>query len=197
MARGPPGAGAGLIERVTVKGTAKEKPAEGGDAEIASSVRKRFGLADTASKSEVLLRLSLVDVDGERRRDAETRLAALTDADTDRQAKTLVDKHVQANRINPRDQEQYAAALVFAKEDPARFEQIMGATKPLVPAGRTTAPDQAVGQRGTIVAKASREFDDNIQIQKLTDKQSHVSLALRDAGLSKLSTEESERLIAG
>ena len=122
----------------------------------------------------------------------------MTHADTDRQAKELVEKHVQANRINPRDEEQYAAALVLAKEDPQRFEQIMGVTKPLVPAGRTTAPpDQATGQRGTIIAKASREFDDSPELHKLTNRGDHVNMALRDSGMSKLTSEEDGRLIAG
>jgi len=44
--------------------------------------------------------------------------------------------------------------------------------------------------RDTVILKASREFDDNKELTKLTTRADHVNLALRDAGFGKLTSEE-------
>lgn len=175
-------------------GKATDSKATGDAKAIASSVRTRLGLEPGASQNEVALALSLA-IDSAGKGDASaSELSAMKAADKARHAETLCAKYVASNRLNKNDTEQYAAAMALAREDPDRFEKVMGATKPLVQPGRTTAPAAASTQRGTMIANAAREFDDNPELAKLCNRVDHVQTALRGGNMAKMSDVEAKSL---
>ena len=161
--------------------------------------RQRLGLAVGASKSEVLLSLSLVGAarDGDGR--AVTELAAMKDADADRVARDLVEKQIVANKINRRDDGQYQAALSLARENPQRFSQIMGATNPFIAPGRTTPPAATTTRRDQLILSTARDYDaeENATLRKLTERREYVDLALREAKLKTLTNDEVDELLVG
>ncbi len=180
-----------------IKGKKKEEPAKAEDTEIAASLRQRLGLAVTASKSEVLLSLSLVGAARTGDSPAQAELAAMKDADAGRVAKELVEKQIVANKINRRDDGQYQAALSLARENPQRFEQIMGATNPFIAPGRTTPPAATTTRRDQLILSTARDYDaeENATLRKLTERREYVDLALREAKLKTLTDDEVDELL--
>lgn len=190
-----------------------ESKGEGGsadDAEIASSVRRKLGLpagvtTAQASKSlavasrvrevlslsadagadEVVLAMTTRDTTG-----ASTQLAVMREAEREKWAQERVAHYVKINIINPHNQDSMTAAMSLAREDPNRFEALMGGSRPYVPAGKTQPPAEGQVKRTETIAAARRELEDNPALQRLTNKSDHVNQALREAGLPKLSDAE-------
>ncbi len=164
------------------------------DAEVAAAVRSELQLPANASKDAVVLALAM-----SRNGTASAQeFAKVKDAERDRVAKERVDHFVKINRLNQRDAKSYSAALSLAKSDPEQFEAIMGATKPFVEPGRTTGPLSPSGEtaRTTVIANASRSFEENPQTAKLTSRRAFVNDALRTASLPALTVEEEKTLVA-
>jgi hypothetical protein len=160
--------------------------AAGSDAAVAASVRELLSLPPDAGKNEVVLAMKSAGSD------AAGELAAMKEAEAERLATERVQKHVMANRVNPHDKAQYGAALALARENPDRFEDIMGSLPPYVPPGRTEPPTH----RQTLVAKAESEWKRDPALQKGCSCAAHVNLALRDSGLDELTEAERAEFVA-
>ena len=159
---------------------------DGGDAEIASSVRERLGLAADAGKDEVVLAMSVTDTSS-----AAVELTQMREAEADRLAYERVDKYCEMNVINPNDKTQMNAALSLAKEDPERFEALMSRTPPYVAPGRTKAPTD----RQMVAMKASREYRGDDEIQKTCSAEAWINQRLREAGMNTMSADEAREYV--
>lgn len=134
--------------------------------------------------------MTLSMIDPSQTKQLQSQLSTMQQSQSDQRAKELVEKYVLTNRINPNDKDQIATALAFARENPTRFEQIMGSTQPLVPHSKTTPPSATTTRRDQVIGKASREFADEEGLQKITDQTAHVNCALREHSMAKLTEDE-------
>ncbi len=157
---------------------------ERGDTEVASSVRATLGLASDAGASEVTLALQM-------RVNENAELTAMREAEADRQAKELVNKYVKANVLNPNDKPAMEAAMSLARERPDRLRAMLDGATPYVAPGRTTAPTG----RQHLIAKAAGNWRNDPSMQRTCNCEAAVNLALRDAGLEKLTDAERAQFV--
>ncbi len=160
------------------------------NAAIAASVRERLGLPVTANADAIAVALS-VRTSGGGAESAE--LAAMKQAEAEREAVALVDRYCGGGRLNPNDKPAVAAAHRLALSQPETLRAIFENMIPQCPPGRTTPPSG----RQTTIALAEREFRSNPAHSRSTSLQAFVANALREKGLPKLTeTETSELSIA-
>ena len=155
------------------------------DAEVASAVRTRLGVADDAGKDEVILAMS-VQVDSESR--------AEVLAMKQRERERIVDERIHVlcrdNVLNPNDAAQIQAARAVALDTPDRFDALVANMRPFVQPGRTTPPDRAAVGRHRTIANAAREYRGDTGHRKLTSLRAFIDLRLREAGEGLLSDDE-------
>ena len=158
---------------------------------VASRVREVLSLSSDAGADEVVLAMTTRDTTG-----SVTQLATMRQADREKWAQERVDHYVKVNVINPNNKDSLTAALSLAREDPKRFEALMGGARPYVPAGRTEPPVYSEAERYRVIAAASREWKESKTLQGLSEHSAFVDQRLRDGSLSALEADELKRLIA-
>jgi len=181
----PADASAGNMLRGIIEAVKKILGKESGeDSEVASSVRELLGLEADASKSEVLLAMKMQE---------STELQSMREGEATRLATEHVHKYMAEGKLNPNDKPVMEAALSLARENPERLDALMANAVPNPPPGKTTAPPR-YGRHRTIT-QAVRQYRDDAQMQKSCSEEAAVALALREAGLSPLSEDESRELV--
>lgn len=155
------------------------------DVKVAASVRDYLGISKTASAEECVVAMST-------RVSGNVELSKLKGEDADRKAKELVEGYVVACKINPKDLAAMEAATTLARNDPSKLEALMSNAAPIHPVGKTSAPTG----RQELILNSAREFRVDEGLQKTTSVQSFVSLQLQDAGLDRLTDDESKQLVA-
>lgn len=158
---------------------------------VATRVRAALSLSDDAGADEVVLAMTTRDNTG-----SATQLATMRQEDREKWAQNRVDHYVKINVINPNNKDSLTAALSLAREDPKRFEALMGGARPYVPAGRTEPPVYSDPERVRVIASASREWNESKTLQGLSDHSAFVDQRLRDGSLSALEADEVKRLSA-
>jgi phage I-like protein len=79
----------------------------------------------------------------------------------------------------------------LARNSPRAFARFMGERKrALPPEGRTTPPSEAQSKRGRVIRNAVLKYTGEPTLQKTTDRNAWVALALREAGMEKLADGE-------
>ena len=153
------------------------------DAEVASSIRDRLGLAPDAGKAEVVLAMRLT---------ASSKEAAAAEEN----ARAMVDGYLGEGKLNPRDTEGVAAALSLALENPDRLTALMANAPDLrPPQGKTEPPDGATLRRDQAIRMAINSYRDTPGLAEQTTLDAAVDLVLRDNGLPKLSDGELSRFV--
>lgn len=158
---------------------------------VATRVREVLSLSSDAGADEVVLAMTTRDTTG-----AATELAVMRGADREKWAQERVDHYVKINVINPHNKDSLTAAMSLAREDPNRFEALMGGARPYVPAGRTDPPVYSDAERVRVIASASREWTESKTLQGLSEHSAFVDQRLRDAKFSTLEADETKRLSA-
>jgi phage I-like protein len=168
----------------------KIKAMMGSDA-VAASVRTALGLRATADKDAITLALAM-RTSAATGGGAEAELAAMKEAEAQRQATAMVQSFVSAGKLNPNDKPAYEAAMRLALSDPGTLDAIFKNAPVQCPPGRTTPPTN----RQMAIFKAERAFRDAPSNAKITSVRAFVDNSLREAGLARLSDDEARELVS-
>ncbi|MDO8632531.1 MAG: phage protease [Phycisphaerales bacterium] len=155
------------------------------DALIAASVREALGLSKDADERTTLIAFGRVAV------------AALRNAEQEADIKAFLDKYVRAGVLDPNSkyetlQKDYQEIVALSMSNRGLAKGLLDKRIGMLPPnGRTTAPsDNVKSDRRTIIVNAVREFRDDPQHAKLTTAKAFANLALMEAGLATLHTNE-------
>jgi len=142
----PDGAGRDAVIKAAIAKLTGGGDADEGDtasAEVAASARKELDLPEDAGKEQIVLainRLKDSSTTSAEMVKLRTKLATVEEDLAERGAKELVERFVQANKINPQNAKVMTVAHAWAKKDPKAFTEYYEAVDPLIPAGRVTVP---------------------------------------------------------
>ena len=170
--------GEGAIEEApTEEATASEKPA---------------GAAAPAVPAELRLKAAAFD-------DMNTRVKAIEAVQKESATDVAVEAQIAAGKILPEATEVIAAAREYHETNPEGFKKFYAAMAPICEPGSVILDQKATGpggERGRLIAAASREFDDNPKYTKHSTRERWVNTSLREDGLSELSEAETKKLEA-
>lgn len=158
------------------------------NAAIAAGVRTALGLPENANKDAVALALSVRATGA-----ANAELATMKQAECERSARAHVERYIVSNQLNPNDKPAMEAAVRLAMSDPATLDAIFKNATPYATPGRTTPPSS----RQVLIAKAEREYCENVAHQRATSLKAFTNQALRDKGLAALTEDEAVGLSVG
>jgi len=156
-----------------------------GDTEVASSVRELLNLSSDAPKAAIVLALKMRDASG-----ASEELVEMRAAEADRVAHELVDKYVQAFKINANDETTMSAAAELARTQPDLLDRIMSNAASVMPPQGQTTPPPGPGSRGFLIDHAVRDYHNDADMQSVCGCVAAVNMSLREAGMGLLSDAE-------
>lgn len=182
------------------KGGASKKDDESkgdGESPVASkAVREAIGVDADADESAVVMKVKTLTLAANSATAATDRLKNLEDRVAEQDWESAVRPHLEANRINPKDEADVTHCRKTFMRSREEFEHEMTHRQAYAAPGRTTAPPGAGGSNGreTIIANKTREFHDDPDIARLTSKAAWVGEGLREKGLEGLTDKEREAL---
>ena len=185
-------------------GEGGEGGGEGGGGEVAASVRRVLNLPADAGRAAIVAAVERATahvghVPVSQYNVVVERVAALENANKQREAEELVAANLQAGKLNSADKQQMAWACKTAAADAEAFKVIMANAPVIIPQGKTQPPAGGAGQPGSrtaVIAASTREYRGDQDVQALTSLKAFLNESLREGGHDPLSEKEAVELTA-
>ena len=146
--------------------------------------------------NEAILKLKADFVPRKEHKVLSDRLAELEKRDTDREVEVVIASLVDANKINPNDEEQVKACRAYAEKDLDGFKAFMASQPAYMSPGRSVTPTaDKGGSRESVIAASVREYDEQEPTAKALCRQlAWVNDDLRGKNLAVMTADEKTKL---
>jgi len=188
---------AAAVQFIKANGGAPAEAAPEGEAapEAASEALSVLG---ATSKSEAIMKLKAEYVPRSEHAALSERLATIEGERKAERVEAAIKANIEANKINPRDDEQMTACREMAEADVDKFVKFMAAQPPLIPSGRVVSPNDKVNggdTRENVILASAREYDDlGKAYKRLTSKKAWINDTLREKSLALMTDEDAGKL---